>query len=108
MAKKQDRLGELFEQDIDYSNPINRFALKAKALLNKLGRGMKEYNVCEGAEYGDGSARIYLEKPISIKLIVKFDKEVRKLAKANKELTKLELPIVKIELRSYEIGINFC
>ncbi len=102
MVKKQSHLNELFAEDIDYSMPINRFAKKACTLLNKMKRG----TAC-GGEYGDGSARIYLNTSVSIELLVKFDKEVRKLARQNKELKKLNIPITEIVVRSYEINISF-
>lgn len=109
MAKKQTRLNELNDAGIDYSMPINRFAGKAKALLNRLGREMKESGRSNSAEYGDGSARVYLSQPISTKLLAKFDKEVRKIA-AKHEVGKapLSLPIVDITVRNYEIDIAFC
>ncbi len=108
MAKKQTRLEELWDAEIDYSMPIDRFARKAKALLNKLAREMKVYNLVDNAQYNDGSACIQLNTSISTKLIAKFDKEVRKLAANHKELKKLKLPITRIEMRSYEINIVFC
>ncbi len=108
MAKKMSRTDELFEAGIDYSMPIDRFARKAKALLNKLGREMKVHGLVDNAQYNDVSACIQLNKPISTELVAKFDKEVRKLAANHKELKKLKLPIVRIEMRSYEIDIFFC
>ena len=97
-----ERLNELWEADIDASMPINRFARKACTLLNSLKRG-----TASSGEYGDGSARIYLNTAIDTRLIAKFDTEVRKLAANNKELKKLKLPVVDIWIRSYEITIHF-
>ncbi len=109
MAKKmKTRLDELFEADIDYSNPIDRFARKAGKLLNSLRWKMKETGRSDGAEYGDGSARIYLSEPVSIDLLVAFDREVRILAEDTKEIAKLDMPIVNITVGSYEINVAFC
>lgn len=104
--KKMSRVDELFEADIDYSMPIDRFARKALALLNKLAREMKERPYTDGAEYNDAGARIYASG-LSIKLLAKFDKAVRKLAREHRELKKLKLPVVSVEVRSSEIFISF-
>ncbi|KKM06006.1 hypothetical protein LCGC14_1748350 [marine sediment metagenome] len=108
MAKKKDRLQELFDLEIDYSNPVDRFAVKAGKLLNKLGRKMKESGRADGAEYGDGSARIYLSEPVSIELLIEFDREVRILAEDTNEIAKLDMPIVNITVAGYEIDVAFC
>ena len=102
MAKKMNRCEEMNGLGIDFSMPIDRFAKKAKALMNKIQRGS-----CDGAEYGDAAARLYLRKAPSIQMLAKFDTEVRKLAADHKELKALKLPIVDITIRSYEININF-
>lgn len=106
MAKKT-RIDELYEQEIDYSMPIDRFARKALALLRKLAREMKECPYTDGAEYNDGGARIYASG-MSIKLLAKFDKAVRKLAREHKELKKLKLPVVSVEVCGREIFVSFC
>ncbi len=108
MAKTKTRLDELFAAGIDYSMPIDRFARKAKALLNSLGKKMKESGRSNGAEYGDGAARIYLSEPVSIELLVAFDKEVRILAEDTKEIAKLNMSIENITIGGYEIDIAFC
>lgn len=106
MAKKQTRLDELHEQEIDYSMPIDRFARKALALLRKMAREMKERPYTDGAEYNDGGARIYASG-LSIKFIVKFDKAVRKLAREHREMKKLKLKVTSVEVRGYEIFVSF-
>ena len=106
MAKNKTRCDELFEAGIDYSMPIDRFARKALALLNKLGREMKERPYTDGAEYNDGGARIYAGC-MSVKLLVKFDKAVRKLAREHRELKKLKLKVTSVEVRSREIFVSF-
>ncbi len=108
MAKKKSRIDELFEAGIDYSNPIDRFAVKAGKLLNSLRRKMKETGRSDGAEYVDGSARIYLSEPVSIDLLVEFDREVRILAEDTKEIAKLDMPIVSITVGGYQILVSFC
>jgi len=105
--KKMSRIDELFEAEIDYSMPIDRFARKALALFRKLAREMKERPYTDCAEYNDGGARIYVSGA-SIQLLAKFDKAVRKLAREHKELKKLKLPIVSVEIRSDEIFVSFC
>ncbi len=107
MAKKQSRIDELFEAGIDYSIPIDKFARKALALLNKLGREMKEYPYTDGAEYNDGGARIYAGG-MSVKLLAKFDKAVRKLAREHNGMKKLKLKVTSVEVRSSEIFVSFC
>ncbi len=90
------------------SAKAKRRARKAKALLNKLAREMKERVEVDNAQYNDGCAVIQLTTSISTDLIAKFDTEVRKLAANHRELKKLKLPITRIEMRSYEIDIVFC
>ena len=106
MAKKQSRIDELFEAGIDYSIPIDKFARKALALLNKLGREMKERPYTDGAEYNDGGARIYAAG-MSIKLLAKFDKAVRKLAREHTGMKKLKLKVTSVEVRSSGIFVSF-
>lgn len=103
---KKTRIDELYEAGIDYSLPIDRFARKALALLRKLAREMKEYPYTEGAEYNDGGARIYA-RGMSIKLLVKFDKAVRKLAREHREMKKLKLKVTSVEVESSEIFVSF-
>ena len=105
--KKMSRIDELFAAGIDYSMPIDRFARKALALLNKLGREMKERPYTDGAEYNDAGARIYASG-MSIKLLAKFDKAVRKLAREHKELKKLKLKVTSVEVIGREIFVSFC
>ncbi len=107
MAKKQDRLNELSEADIDYSMPINRFARKAKALLNKLAKEMKNPLRCDGAHYNDGGARLYITNRTSAKFLTAVEKAVRKLAREHKELKKLNLKVTSVEVGGYEIFISF-
>jgi len=106
MAKKQSRIDELFKADIDYSMPLDRFARKALALLRKLAREMKERPYTDGAEYNDGGARIYASG-MSIKLLAKFDKAVRKLAREHRELKKLKLKVTSVEVIGREIFVSF-
>lgn len=104
--KKMSRTDELFEAEIDYSMPIDRFARKALALLNKLAREMKERPYTDGAEYNDAAARIYASG-LSVKLLAKFDKAVRKLAREHRELKKLKLKVTSVKVISSEIFISF-
>lgn len=106
MAKKT-RLDELFEADIDYSMPIDRFAKKAGALLNKLAREMKDPIRHGGAHYNDGGARIYVTHGVSAKFLTAYSKAVRKLAREHKEIKKLKLRIESVEVMD-EIFISFC
>lgn len=106
MAKKQSRIDELFEAGIDYSMPIDRFARKALALLRKLARDMKEHPYTDGAEYNDAGARIYASG-LSIKLLAKFDKAVRKLAREHRELKELKLRVTSVEVLGREIFVSF-
>jgi len=107
MAKKT-RIDELFEAGIDYSVPIDRFARKAMPLLNRLAKKMKNPIRSGGAEYNDGGARIYVNGRTSAKFLTAYEKAVRKLAREHKELKKLKLPVVSVELGGYEIFISFC
>jgi len=108
MAKKQSRIDELFKADIDYSIPIDRFAKKAKALLNKLAKEMKDPIRSDGAEYSDASARISVDNRVTVGFLVAYDKAVRELAEDYKPLIPLNLPIVSVGVGSYEICIEFC
>lgn len=107
MAKTKTRTDELFEADIDYSIPIDRFAKKAKALLNKLAREMKVPIRSEDAEYSDASARIGVDNFVTTEFLVAYDKAVRELAKTYKPLVPLNLPIVSVGVGSFEIVIEF-
>lgn len=105
---KIDRLDELYELDIDFSTPINQFAQKAKALLNRLGREMKLPYRSYAAEYGSGSARVFLTSYVSVDFIVKFDKEVRKLAREHKVAKyPLYLTVTDVIVGDGEINIDF-
>lgn len=106
MAKKQSRIDELAAAGIDYSMPIDRFARKALALLRKLAREMKERPYTDGAEYNDAGARIYASG-LSVKLLAKFDKAVRKLAREHRELKELKLRVTSVEVLGREIFVSF-
>ncbi len=105
---KKTRIDELFEADIDYSMPIDRFAKKAKVLLNKLAKEMKDPIRSDGAEYNDAGARIYVNGRTTAKFLTAYEKAVRKLAREHKELKKLKLPVVSVDMGGYEIFISFC
>lgn len=108
MAKKMSRLDELWDAEIDYSIPIDRFAKKAKALLNKLAKEMKDPIRSDGAVYNDGGARIYVTHGVSASFLAAFDKAVRELAEDYKPLTPLKIPVVSVEVGGFEILVNFC
>ena len=108
MAKKS-RLNELYELDIDYSIPINKFAQKVKALVNRTAREMKVPVRSDFAEYCDGSAYVSLTVQPSINFLTKVDKEIRKLAKTHKVGQKpLSLKVVDVQVGNYKIDVSFC
>ncbi len=108
MAKK-NRLNELYELDIDYSIPIDQFARKVKALVNRMAREMKSPVRSDYAEYCDGSAYVSLTVQPSIGFLFKVDKAIRKLAKTHKVSQKpLSLKVVDIQVGNYRIDVSFC
>jgi len=108
-----DRLTELFNADIDYSMPIDGFARKAKALFNKTAKAYKIKIKVYAAEYGDGSARLYIEEGGYDSLsnlgafLTRFEKDVIALATAYKKLAKLDLPVISVTLGYGAIDVNF-
>ena len=106
---KQNRLDELHELDIDYSIPINKFAQKVKALVNRMAREMKVPVRSDYAEYCDGSAYVNLTVQPSINFLTKVEKEIRKLARTHKvNQEPLSLKIVDIQIGDYRIDVSFC
>lgn len=112
MAKMtKTRLDELFEAEIDYSMPINAFANKAKALFNKMAKAAGIKTRVYAAEYGDGSARLYMSCDDELTklsgVLALFPFNVELLASENKKLTKLSLPVKSVTFHGDEIDVNF-
>lgn len=112
MTRKRNRLDELFDAEIDYSMPIDRFAQKVKALINRLARETKQPCYTRGysdsAEYGDGSARVYIDANFTADFFKLVDTKIRELVKTH-EVSKapLNLSIVGITLKAYELNVTF-
>ncbi len=106
MAKKT-RIDELFEAGIDYSIPIDRFAKKAKALLNKLAKEMKDPIRSDYGGYNDRAAEISIDAPVTISFLVAYDRAVRELAEDYKPLIPLKMSVVDVTVQGWEINVAF-
>lgn len=107
MTKKMSRLDELNKAGIDYSIPIDRFAVNARALINKIAKSMKDPIRHGGGHYNDGGARIYVSHGISAKFLTAYDKAVRKLAREHAGMMKLKLKVTSVKAGGYEIFVSF-
>ena len=106
------RMDELRAAEIDYSIPIDIFSRKASTLFNQLARKLEVPSRVSGAEYGDGSARLYLNGDSAdlvkqANLFLEFSKEVCVLAAGYSKLTKIELPVTGVTQVGGEINVNF-
>lgn len=103
------RLDELDDAGIDYSMPIDRFARKARTLLNRIyklktGRRGASY----AAEYGDSNARIYLGRAVPLSVLTAFDEEVMNLANNHPVCNHpLNLSVVSVCAGTNEIIVEF-
>ena len=110
--KKPSRLEELWEAGIDYSVPINAFAMKARALFNK---HAKEYGLrsrVSDAKYSDGAACLSIDfghdQLSSLAALFSiFSLSVHHLALENKKLAKLNLLVEGVRMYGSEIYIDF-
>jgi len=110
-AKKRTTFEDLRKAGVDYSIPIDKFSRKAKAMFNKLAK-KKGYRVrCDGAEYNDGSARLYLTDELSINLLCEFSNEVHILVEDFMPTAKLvwdhNLRLKDVTVGNYEITVVF-
>jgi len=112
MAKKT-RMDELFDLDVDYSNPIDAFAQKARTLFNKSAKAAGIKTRVHAGEYSDGAARLYLNNMDDDLgafggVISVYSLNVQLLASSNAKLKKIDLPVTRVAFSGDEINVEFC